>query len=422
MTEAASAATCALDLKGTVTTVALGGCRKVCYEFDTSATKADLALPYRVSLNGKVQEAAGASGGLTASNRKITLLAAPGDKIALFLNSDVHPDFRRQPVYAVQVGDNDVLVKITEQTGQKQQVRAEVGRAAYRPPNRPGGPPADFYSAGLTGDIWKLISHKYSEAEANAFLPPDTIPAVRQAVRAIYAGLRENSVLVKIPVSDSAPGMELRVRFADAENARANVTACSLLDDVLPRTHPCAFASLFTEACNAGITDMLVTSCWRPMLGSIVHRAGLGIDVIHIANATQKVRINRVGLTGMDDNENVSDAEKNLFKEYIAAKQETIKSTKEVRIAEQSQPGKIGREDEAKKNWGTERKKHEPTLMNVLRTGLQKHQLVKQVFDPWYMEANTEDHQPQMANEQHSANEKLHAHHLHVTVKEPKIL
>ena len=421
MTEAASAATCALDVKGTVTTVALGGCRKVCYEFDTSATKADLALPYRVSLNGKVQEAAGASGGLTAANRKITLLAAPGDKIALFLNSDVHPDFRRQPVYAVQVGDNDVLVKITEQTGQKHQVRAEVGRAAYRPPNRPGGPTVDFYSAGLTGDIWKLISHKYSEAEVDAFLPPETIPAVRHAVRAIYAGLREKSVLVKIPASDSAPGLELRVRFADAENARANVTACSLLDDVLPRTHPCAFASLFTEACNAGVTDMLVTSCWRPMLGSIAHRAGLGIDVIHIANASQKVRINRVGLTSDGKNENVSDTEKKLYVEYLAAKQKTRGSTAANGELSRDKETNAKDEGQAKKEWRKEIKKNEPKLMSELRNGLYKHPSIKQVFDPWYMETSTEDQRPPETNEQGSANEKLHANHLHLTVKEPKI-
>jgi hypothetical protein len=421
MTEAASAATCALDIKGTVTTVALGGCRKVCYEFDTSATKADLALPYRVSLNGKVQEAAGTLGGLTAANRKITLLAAPGDKIALFLNSDVHPDFRRHPVYAVQVGDNDVLVKIIEQAGQKHQVRPEVGRAAYRPPNRPGGPPVDFYSAGLTGDIWKLISHKYSEVEANAFLPPETTPAVRQAVRAIYAGLRENSVLVKIPVSDSAPKLELRVRFAEAENARANVTACSLLDDVLPRTHPCAFASLFTEACNAGITDMLVTSCWRPMLGSIAHRAGLGIDVIHIANATQKVRINRVGLTGMGKNENVSEAERKLYAEYLAER-ERFKGTTSKDKAPVEKGADARRETEARDSWEKERNRNEPKLLSGLRNGLCRHPSIKQVFDPWYMEVNTADQNVPLANEQRTKNEQLHAHHLHVTVREPKIL
>ncbi|TYQ05684.1 UNVERIFIED_ORG: hypothetical protein JN05_04492 [Zoogloea ramigera] len=85
----------------------------VCYEFDTSATKRDLALPYCVSLNGKVLEGASTVRKLGAS-RKITLQAEPGSRVALFLNSDVHPKFRQSPVYEVVVGAKDVHIKITE--------------------------------------------------------------------------------------------------------------------------------------------------------------------------------------------------------------------------------------------------------------------------------------------------------------------
>ena len=422
MTQPSPVADGTLDAGSTVTTVPLSVRRKVCYEFDTRATKADLALPYRVSINGAVQEAEGGPRALSASNRKINLLAEPGTKIALFLNSDVHPDFRRNPVYALQVGDNDVVVKITEQTGPRANVYAEVGRAAYRPPNRPGGPPIDFYTASLTGDIWLQISHKYTEVEADGFLPAETIPAVRQAVRAIYAGLSEPTVLVSIPASDSAPAHQLRVRFAQAENASANITSCSLLRDVLTRTHPCAFASLFSEACNVGVKDMLVTSCWRPMLGSIVHRAGLGIDVIHIANAAQQVHINRTGLTTAAQNANVSAAEKALYLEYIAAKQQTQSAAGNSVSGPNDHSTKIAKEDEAKNIWNEERKKNEPQLMNEFRARLEAHPAVKQIFDPWYMDMNTGDQHPHVANEQRNSNEKLHANHLHVTVKEPKIL
>lgn len=422
MTQPSPVAAGTLDAGSTVTTVPLSVRRKVCYEFDTRATKTDLALPYRVSINGAVQEAEGGSRALSASNRKINLLAEPGTKIALFLNSDVHPDFRQNPVYALEVGDNDVLVKITEQTGPRANVYAEVGRAAYRPPNRPGGPPVDFYTASLTGDIWLRISHKYTGVEADGFLPAETIPAVRQAVRAIYAGLSEPTVLVSIPASDSAQAHQLRVRFAQAENASANITSCSLLRDVLPRTHPCAFASLFSEACNAGVKDMLVTSCWRPMLGSIAHRAGLGVDVIHIANAVQQVHINRVGLTTASQNANVSDAEKKLYVEYLAAKQKTRESAPANGELAGDKKTNAQEEAQAKREWQNENKKNEPTLMSELRNGLYKHPSIKQVFDPWYMEASTEDQRAPEANEQGTANEKLHANHLHITVKEPKIL
>ncbi len=37
------------------------------------------------------------------------------------------------------------------------------------------------------------------------------------------------------------------------------------------------------------------------------------------------------------------------------------------------------------------------------------------------MDPNTQDQIAAKPNEQRDANEKLHAHHLHVTVREPKI-
>ncbi|HJV85620.1 MAG TPA: hypothetical protein VJ698_09090 [Noviherbaspirillum sp.] len=60
--------------------------------------------------------------------------------------------------------------------------------------------------------------------------------------------------------------------------------------------------------------------------------------------------------------------------------------------------------------------------MRTLRARLEQSNDVFQLFDPWYMDANTQDAIPPEPNEQRSANEKLHAHHLHITVNEPKIL
>lgn len=298
MTEAAPAATGTLTASTSLTTVNVSARRKVRYVFDTSATKRDLALPYRVSIDGKVQEAAPHLRKLSGSKRSIELLVAPGARVALFLNSDVHPDFRREPVYALQVGEHDVEVVITEKPGRIGHAHAVVGTSVTRQTGQPGERAVDCYKALLTGDIWMQISHLYTAAQADAILPPETAPPVRVAVRAIYSGLPAAQLLVQFTASDGAPAHALRVAFADSENARANITYCSLLKDVLPRTHPAAFAALLSEAHKAGVTEVHVTSCWRPMLGSIAHRAGLGLDIVYIANASQTVRINRVGLTG----------------------------------------------------------------------------------------------------------------------------
>ena len=56
-----------------------------------------------------------------------------------------------------------------------------------------------------------------------------------------------------------------------------------------------------------------------------------------------------------------------------------------------------------------------------MRDRSEKNPSVTQVFDPWYMEPDTGDLHPQVANEQRNDNEKTPAHHLHITVKEPNI-
>lgn len=418
MTEATPAATGTLTESTSLTTVNVSARRKVRYVFDTSATKRDLALPYRVSIDGKVQEASPNLRKLSGSKRSIELLVAPGARVALFLNSDVHPDFRREPVYALQVGEHDVEVLIKEKPGRISHARAEVGTSVTRQAGQPGERAVDCYKALLTGDIWMQISHLYTAAQADAILPPETPPPVRVAVRAIYSGLPTAQLLVQFPASDGAPAHALRVAFADSENARANITYCSLLNDVLPRTHPAAFAALLSEAYKAGVTEVHVTSCWRPMLGSIAHRAGLGLDIVYIANASQTVRINRVGLTGAGGgNPNIRAREKQLYDEYMEAKR-LAGNNKQT----DDQRGDAKRiENQAKKDWLSELQKNDPALINDLRARLKKNPSIEQIFDPWYMQIDTGS-EVSSANEQRSPNETLHANHLHLTINEPEIL
>jgi hypothetical protein len=413
MSPQSPAATGTMTADFNTTTVSVRARCNVCYEFDTKASNADLALPYVVSVNGVVQQAQDAKPrALNRANRQIKLSVEAGSRVALFLNSDVHPDFRRCPVYAVVVGNNDVWVRIKEQKGRIGHARAVVGTATTRPPSQAGGRSTDCYDALLTGDIWMQISHKYTVEEANARLPADTPPPVSAAVFSIYRGLAQPRLQLNFPASDSATAQTLSVRFADADNALENITHCPLLTEVLPRTHPAAFAALLTEARNAGVTDMLVTSCWRPMLGSIIHRAGVGVDVTYIANASQRVHINRTGLQNKrrTSSENVSEQEKKLYQAYEEAKQRI--GGKQDQIAKQ----------QAKAEWDMERNRNEPALIHDLRERIRHNQKVEQVFDPWYMEVNTQNPSAQVSNEQRSRNEIIHANHMHLTVKEAGIL
>jgi hypothetical protein len=443
-------ATCTLSPEGTVTTVLVGPKCKVTYEFNTAATSAGLALPYVVVINGQVLPEYAEKPGALRDKRTINLAVNPGSKIALFLNSDVHPNHRKHPVYALEVGNNDVHVKITEKTGRIGHEWATLKQPLCRPGTTPNQR-VDVYDAALTGDIWMQISHLYTADEADALLLPDTSPAVRATVRSIFTGLSRPELAVNFPASDSAPAMTLKVEFMDEmqNNVLLNTTHCPWLTGILPRTHPCAYAALLTEAHAAGVTSVRVTSGWRPSFGSIAHRAGLGLDITYLEGETQRVFVNRASLTSdsAPRNGNVSEREKVLWREHQNAKAEVAASERELKAAQgrfnsnrdSGKTAQLSRElDDAKKRvnasqegersarraWDAERDRNEPNLIRKLREGLGHNKSVKQLFDPWYMDANTADNIPPVPNEQRSTNpnERTHNNHLHITVREPKIL
>ena len=433
-----------------MTTVRVGSKCKVSYKFDTRATSAALVVPYVVSIDGQVLPEYADKPGALRGQRTIDLLVNPGSKVALFLNSDVHPSHRSNPVYALEVGRDDVRVNIVEKKGRIGHELATLRAPVCRPGATPGKR-LQVYDAALTGDIWMQISHLYTSAEADALLPADTAPAIRAAVRSIYAGLARPEVSVKFAASDTGPALTLRVVFRDEMqgNVLENTTHCPWLTGILPRTHPCAFAALLTEAHAAGVTSVAVTSGWRPSLGSIAHRAGLGLDITYLEGGGQTVFLNRASLTNGSaaGNGNVSAREKVLWREHQDAKAERATRERErgemrdrlARNRESGNPAQLvseladanvrlvaarDRENIAREEWDRERNLHEPVLICKLRDRLVRNASVKQLFDPWYMDADTTDQIAPVANEQRrtNPNERLHNNHLHITVREPKIL
>lgn len=409
MTEVA--ATSRLDACASVTAVPVCAKRTVCYEFDTRASDVGVAIPYLVVINGKIDGKLGKLDG----TRKIKRTVDVGSKVALYLNSDVHPDHRSTPVYAVEVGKNNVLVRITEKRGHHAELRPVVGVAASDAPTEPGAAGLDRYQAALTGNIWMTVSHRYTEAEANALLGADTPAEVRQAIGSIYRGLKVARLSISVPSGTAKPATTLRVAFEEGGNPQQNIAGISTTADVLPRTHPRAYEVLFNQACKLGITDMLITSCWRPCYGAIVHRAGLGLDVCYIATATEKVRINRIGLLlkGHSSNPYVSDNEKTLREEWQKLSAEASRNKSDTKAMDAANEKNLERIAEMEKN--------QPQVMRDLRAGLSNHDVIKQLLDPWYMNFDTGRHAKRSVNEQASRVEQAHAHHLHITIKEPRI-
>ena len=441
--------------KGGTTSVPVTPKRTVTYVVKATSSS-NLSIPYAVAVDGAAQAAfsskpkrvSGASG-------KVTVFVDQGQKVSLFLNSDAHPSYRKNPVYEVTAGERDILVTVTEKKGKHTDADTPTRQTA-KDVKAEAAKTADEYTAPLTGDIWMKVSHKYTASEVEALIPAGTSAEATASIKKIYDGLSAAMLTVTLAATKDTAGKTLSLTFQDSNNPKDNVSNYTLLGDGLPRVHPGGYAALIQAALDNDISSMIITSCWRPLLGSIAHRAGLGLDVNYVG----KTRMNRQELRNAfegkkpskkgdgDDNDNVTNAEVAAFGEYedaiaanrkaqsdLAAAQKALEAANKTKDA-----GKIAAALEARKSaaaaataaveaeartreaWGDERDANEPTSVRTFRASLLRCSCVKQLFDPWFMATNALDNQAPEPNVQITQNETLHAHHLHITVHEPKIL
>lgn len=427
-------------------------CKKTCKVTYSFVFRSKLSMPYAVAVNGSVLAAF--KDRPKRTDGKISLNVDAGQTVQLYLNSDAHPAFRQQPVYEVKVLDDDVDVVITEIAGRHTDTDAPVMGKVTK--NEATGRSLQHMSAKLTGDIWMKVSHKYTPSEVDARLPTETSADVKAAIKRIYTGLSSPTLTVERPAQDGKPARTLTVKFSDSSNPKENISNYTLLSDGLPRVHPGGYAALLNAALEAEVASIMVSSCWRPMLGSIAHRAGLGLDVSVVGGTTmnrQELRralnASRAALKGNgNDKDNVTDAEVKAFGEYEQALVDQKRAEAELIVAKAAlaaakKAGDVdavqrAAEDQRRAQktldaanasnqvklsaWNEERDKGEPNHVHRYRASLLRCVCVKQLFDPWFMDAQTQDASEPTPNMQKSGNEILHAHHLHITVDDPKIL
>jgi hypothetical protein len=365
-------------------------------------TAANFTIPYAVEVGGVVrpgysqrpkQLRCSSNGtGAPVGGKIVVEQVPPGTVVQLYLNSDAHPDYRKNPVYAVTPNARNVVVEIREKAGHATETDVVVQEID---PNATveTAKTADTYKAKLTGITWMKVTHKYALSEVNALLPAGTTQVVIDAVRSVYSGLTTGQIIL---VEPGPPERRVTVTIQDSDNAVSNVASgYTFFEEGLKRVHPAAYAAFFTAGIASGATSITINSGWRPMLGSIAHRAGLGIDV-SILGATV---MNRAGLrTGTTASLNVSAAEKTAFQTY--------RTTPTA---------------ESKAAWNTVRDNNEPAAVKKFRDSLIACTSVKQILDPWFMDLNNLDAVPHEPNDQSDEPEKKHKNHLHVTIHDPKI-
>lgn len=402
-------------------------------EFILYSQSGALNLPYAVRVNGQIQPAYKDKPKKLAlrPSGNITVAAQSGDEVALHLGSDASADWRLEPLYAVQVADKNVRVHIREKKGLHDDAALLI-RAKSAP-----GHPQEEYEAAWTGNTWMQFSHRYTPDEVASRLPPGTHADVAAAVKRIYQVLLRNELRVeRADATGQLQQVTLEFPESEAGNCRDNIKGFDLKRDGLTRVHPGGYAALINAALDNGVQRMRISSCWRPMLGSVAHRLGLGLDVTYLDD----VHLNRQELiTGKaksaSADANVSDEELRRYLAWMAAKQE-VKVAKEERArlanagdkekaasAADKQTRALEREQKEKNRWNEERDKNEPVKVRAFRQSLYRCACVRQLFDPWYIEVDTRDQIQPVPNEQIKgrAIQVTHAHHLHITVEDARI-
>lgn len=423
--------------------------RRVTYVLSATSS-ANLSIPVAVAIGGQVDpKYLSKPGRISGASGKLSVMVDPGVAVNLYLNSDAHPDYRKNPVYSITPVEHDVLVAITEKSGKHSDSDTPIFQTSKETvdPKTGAKQTIDHHAAPLTGDIWLKVSHRYEVSEVEALLPPDTCDEVKAAVKSIYSPLGKPSLTIAVPAKGDKKEQNIDVTFADSDNPKQNITKYDLLADGLTRVHPAGYAALFNSALDNKIKTLALSSAWRPLLGSIAHRAGLGLDI----NYVDGTRMNREELRkkGAVDTSNVSEDEKKLFKQYEDAEAENAKSQKALKQATQDSTkykkdpikGPLAEAElknasaaatkaqaaasASKKSWETERDRNEPLTVRSFRGSLLKCSCVKQLFDPWFMDSNTRDKaapEPNLQRGATTSNERLHSHHMHITVNDPKIL
>ncbi|WP_028100544.1 hypothetical protein [Pseudoduganella violaceinigra] len=383
----------------------------ITWQFDTThgSGKNLRGLPYFIAImdgNKATPLYEGQRVQLLGDPNKIRQKIPFGKQAALFLGSDAKAKYRTKPLFQVtaDAGLTDVVVKINETEGKDYDAGLEV------PALKDENGTKKVYQAALYGNTWLNFSHKYTADEA-AEMTKEASSDVQKAVISIYKGepqAADNKITLEVRKPN---GTMMKIIWpSDAfDNCKRNVTLITNMEsakrEAMPRVHPNTYQAFMQAAFEMDAQELEVNSGWRPMLGSVLHRIGVGLDVGRIRVAGSDRQYRRSATTAESH--------------YSALKKEkaTLSAKKNRTEAEEQRLNaiKVEEPDAAKKALDAI-SANEHSDLKTFTSKLRGNTEVRQTFDPWQMEDNTADKAAPAPNMLKTGNEVLHRNHLHITV------
>lgn len=388
----------------------------VTWTFDTSGGSGKIlnGLPYFIAeINGDVVKPLfeGQQVKLMSGN-KIRQKVPFGKEVALFLGSDAKTKYRTKPMYKVKAEEEltDVVVKVLETEGTKYDQLKEIPQDVVVDGTK------KTFRAMLFGTTWMNFSHKFTEAEAIESTK-GSAAEVQEAVKQIYRGAPDIvGSIITLKVS-KPNGNLLKITWPQSAfaNCRANIpqikNASNAKDEVIPRVNPNTYQAFIQAAFDIDAEEMEINSGWRPMLGSVLHRIGVGLDVGSIKLSGHKAQ-------------SFSRSETTAERDYKTALKKRIElEKKKNRSAEEDeQLNQLKATEGNKENLASEAiRKSEDDTLKLFTSKLRANNEVRQTFDPWEMDVNTADNITPTQNHLNTGNETLHKTHLHITIFDPEL-
>jgi hypothetical protein len=387
----------------------------VTWEFDTSrgSGKALDGLPYFIA------EMSGSQGkplvdgqriGLMRNN-KIRQKVPFGKVVALYLGNDAKSQYRSTPLYQVSVeeGLTDIVVKVAETKGLNYQPSEEV------PHNGVVNGMKKTFAAKLFGTTWMNFSHKFTEAEAAEPATGES-QELQDALKKIFGGapIVGAGVISLNVVKPNKRNLTILWRPSAFDNCRHHIPAITGLaaakNELIPRVHPQTYKAFLKAAFEIDAEELQIESGWRPMLGSVLHRIGVGLDVANIQVGGVPHTFSRNATAAEREYKDLMEQKKRLAEKRNRTEEESRRLA-EIRAIEAA---KANAADAAIHNGET-------STMRSFTAKLRTNADVRQTFDPWEMDTDTGDNLSAVPNRLATGSETLHQTHLHITVRDSQL-
>jgi hypothetical protein len=400
-----------------------------------------------------------------------------GTTVGICIGVDAKAKFRKYPLWQVTAKANDIVVDVFETFGKALGLQEKVGTPVTRNEGTEKAPKnVDYHGARLTGDTWMRSTHKFTSGDVDAIPKERATDAMKQALKRIYAADfdavgKEGNFAIDVPRKlddkDTA-SVQLLWRAGENSNCKDNIASLNLKQDVPSRIHPEAYAAVAKAAHDADVDRVEFSSSWRPILGSMPHRLGMGLDLVYLKSGKDGAKLNRVGLLpdgkghrAGNDNlpkeeldayddwkakvaqedkakkelKNANDAldaaegAKTKIKSPAPETAEKLKKTVEEAKARQSAAKKAQKDAEdatnkAKAEWNKEVKKHEPDPVGKYRRYVMLGHVVSQVLDPWYLVGLGKHKAGELVPNEQTGEGGLayqHRNHMHLSIKDTEL-